>query len=212
MSDLLNVLLGLRAMAGEEAFAEACRSILDGSAAVEGGGKGKRGRPSKKEKKEKKTRERTPWNIFVGEVWAEMKKTSEKVKYSEAMSEAKRRKDAGAEMPVVAAAAEAVAAAVLSSDADKGADEAKRKLVFSYLFELQESGKTNMMGAGPYLQDQFGMDKYEAEDYLTEYISNYSELKAKYGEPAPAPVSPPAAATKGRPKKNAAAGAAAAGK
>jgi hypothetical protein len=107
---------------------------------------------------------------------------------------------------------------VLSSDAGEGAgegaDEAKRKLVFSYLFELQESGKTNMMGAGPYLQEQFGMDKYEAEDYLTEYMSNYSELKAKYGEPAPAPapVSPAAAATKGRPKKNAAAGAAAAGK
>jgi 3-oxoacyl-[acyl-carrier-protein] synthase III len=52
---------------------------------------GTRGRKAKKEKKEVKKRGQTEWNKFVATVWEEMKQTREKVKYSEAMTEAKKR-------------------------------------------------------------------------------------------------------------------------
>ena len=54
----------------------------------------------KKEKKPRKPRGQTTWNVFVQEVWTEMKKTNEKVKYSAAMTEAKARRVASAETPV----------------------------------------------------------------------------------------------------------------
>lgn len=60
-----------------------------------------------------------------------------------------------------------------------------RAAVFGYLFELQESGKTNMLGATPYLQEKFNIDASEARSFLTEYMSNYSALRAQYA-PAPA--------------------------
>ena len=35
-----------------------------------------------------------------------------------------------------------------------------------FLNELRESGETNMFGAGPYLMDEFGLDKREARKVL----------------------------------------------
>jgi len=58
--------------------------------------------------------------------------------------------------------------------------EDERRKVFKYLFTLQASGSTNMMGAGPYLQGQFSFSSAQAEAYVLEYISSYQALKAKY--------------------------------
>ena len=42
---------------------------------------------------------------------------------------------------------------------------------FVYLDELQESGVTNMFGAGEYLEAQFGMDRKEARIVLQLWIA-----------------------------------------
>ena len=34
--------------------------------------------------------------------------------------------------------------------------------IFEYLDDLRESGVTNMFGAGPYVQDEFGLGRREA--------------------------------------------------
>ena len=39
-----------------------------------------------------------------------------------------------------------------------------------YLDELRDSGVTNMFGAAPYLQEEFGLEKKEAKEILLEWI------------------------------------------
>lgn len=212
MTDLVNCLLSLRTLVGEEEFRVAVQTVLNGAEGAAAPGKGKRGRPAKKEKKEKKTREPTEWNRFVKTVWDEMKLTADKVKYSEAMSEAKRRREATASASSDGVSLAAGAAAL---DADESAPllpslppppppqyEDQRRRVFQYLFDLQESGVTNMLGASPYLVKDLGLNHTDADEYLDEYISDYDELKAKYGsaapEPAAAPAPAPAHAKKGK--------------
>jgi hypothetical protein len=41
---------------------------------------------------------------------------------------------------------------------------------FLYLNRLRESGVTNMFGASPYLQDEFGFDRKEAKTALVEWM------------------------------------------
>lgn len=53
--------------------------------------------------------------------------------------------------------------------------------VYRFLFDLQESGRINMLACCPELQREFGMTGQEADDVRVEYMSRYSELKAKYG-------------------------------
>lgn len=43
----------------------------------------------------------------------------------------------------------------------------------NYLDRLRESGQTNMFGARPYLQNKFGLDKKEASEVLTEWMSSF---------------------------------------
>lgn len=43
-----------------------------------------------------------------------------------------------------------------------------------YLEELRRSGETNMYGAVPYLQAEFGLDKREAKDILIDWMQNYN--------------------------------------
>lgn len=43
--------------------------------------------------------------------------------------------------------------------------------VFEFLDNLQESGIVNMLGAGPYIQEVFGLDRFEAKELLVEWIS-----------------------------------------
>ena len=41
-----------------------------------------------------------------------------------------------------------------------------------YLDELRDSGVTNMFGAVPYLQEEFGLDKKEARDILLTWMKS----------------------------------------
>ena len=47
--------------------------------------------------------------------------------------------------------------------------------VFEYLDDLRESGTTNMYGAGPYLQQKFGLDKYLAKDCVLTWMKTFSK-------------------------------------
>lgn len=46
---------------------------------------------------------------------------------------------------------------------------------FVFLNNLRESGITNMFGATPYLQEEFGFGKLEAREILTEWMDWVSE-------------------------------------
>ena len=47
--------------------------------------------------------------------------------------------------------------------------------VFEYLDELRESGDTNMYGAGPWIQDEFYLDKREARAMLSKWMKTFTE-------------------------------------
>ena len=47
---------------------------------------------------------------------------------------------------------------------------------YQYLEELRQSGVTNMFGAAPYLQEEFGFDKRKAEEILLSWMLNYDFL------------------------------------
>jgi hypothetical protein len=46
---------------------------------------------------------------------------------------------------------------------------------FEYLNELRESGETNMFGAGRYLQNDFGLNKYEARDIVLAWMKSFNK-------------------------------------
>ena len=46
-----------------------------------------------------------------------------------------------------------------------------------YLEELRESGETNMFGASPYLQREFGLEKSQAREYLSYWMKTYGQGK-----------------------------------
>lgn len=48
---------------------------------------------------------------------------------------------------------------------------------FEFLNELRESGVTNMFGAGPYLQEAFGLDRREARNIVIEWMESFSKEK-----------------------------------
>ena len=106
MESIQTILLQLCVVAGADVVKRACEEFLSSPGSVPLVGK--------KEKKPRKPRGQTTWNVFVQEVWTEMKKTNEKVKYSAAMTEAKTRRAAtaaSAETPAPVVVAEPVAAA-----------------------------------------------------------------------------------------------------
>lgn len=43
-----------------------------------------------------------------------------------------------------------------------------------FLENLRRSGITNMYGAGPYLQEVFGMSKNDARSVLADWMRNYN--------------------------------------
>ena len=47
------------------------------------------------------------------------------------------------------------------------------KEYFAYLNVLRESGVTNMFGAAPYLQQEFGLTKSEARDILMKWMESF---------------------------------------
>lgn len=44
-----------------------------------------------------------------------------------------------------------------------------------YLIALRDSGVTNMLGAGPYLEDRFDLTRKEAIAILVEWIESFNE-------------------------------------
>ena len=44
-----------------------------------------------------------------------------------------------------------------------------------YLDDLRESGVTNMYGAPPYLQEEFGMDRTESHAILKYWMDTFSD-------------------------------------
>jgi hypothetical protein len=49
--------------------------------------------------------------------------------------------------------------------------------VFSFLDALRDSGATNMFGAAPYIQREFGVDRTRARDLLLEWMESFSSRK-----------------------------------
>lgn len=49
---------------------------------------------------------------------------------------------------------------------------------FEFLDDLRESGVTNMFGAGPYLQDAFGLSRLDARSIVIEWMETFSQRKA----------------------------------
>jgi hypothetical protein len=47
---------------------------------------------------------------------------------------------------------------------------------YVYLEELRQSGETNMFGASPYLQAEYGLNPREARRVLGNWMENYDEL------------------------------------
>ena len=47
---------------------------------------------------------------------------------------------------------------------------------YEYLEDLRQSGITNMFGAAPYLQEDFGLDRREAKNILLSWMTHYDAL------------------------------------
>ena len=58
---------------------------------------------------------------------------------------------------------------------DEMLDEGVVKDMYIFLDALRDSGVTNMFGAAPYLQDEFGLDKREARQVLSNWMQSFSE-------------------------------------
>lgn len=55
-------------------------------------------------------------------------------------------------------------------------EKATEDTMFTYLEGLRQSGVTNMFGAGPYLQREFGLDRNEAAKVLLDWMKSYERV------------------------------------
>ena len=55
-------------------------------------------------------------------------------------------------------------------------NEEQTKEYFDYLVELRDSGETNMWGAAPYIQREFGISRSEARKVLIAWIDSFSKM------------------------------------
>lgn len=55
------------------------------------------------------------------------------------------------------------------------------KAVMEFLNRLRESGATNMFGATPYVEEEFGLNKSEARRILSLWMSNFND-EGNYAE------------------------------
>ena len=54
-------------------------------------------------------------------------------------------------------------------------EQQHKEQVFEYLDALRESGATNMLGAGPYVQEEFGLGEQEARVLVVEWMETLEE-------------------------------------
>ena len=47
-----------------------------------------------------------------------------------------------------------------------------------FLDNLRESGVTNMFGAGSYIQEEFGVTKYDAQRFLIKWMQKFGERQS----------------------------------
>jgi hypothetical protein len=47
--------------------------------------------------------------------------------------------------------------------------------IFAFLDNVRESGRINMFGAAPVLQEVFGLDRRDARDMLREWMDTFAE-------------------------------------
>lgn len=52
-------------------------------------------------------------------------------------------------------------------------DSKMKQEVYEYLNGLRESGDTNMYGARPYLQEEFGFTETEAREWLLAWMKDF---------------------------------------
>ena len=68
------------------------------------------------------------------------------------------------------------------SKASEVISEDEKDEIFQYLFDLQESGVTNMFGSGAYVERVFPhLDKSEVGDVITEWMSNWDSIAKRMG-------------------------------
>ena len=48
--------------------------------------------------------------------------------------------------------------------------------VFAFLNMLRDSGKVNMFGAGPYVQEAFDINRHQAKQYVLAWMKSYSNV------------------------------------
>jgi hypothetical protein len=46
---------------------------------------------------------------------------------------------------------------------------------FIFLDNIRETGKINMLGAAPYLQEAFDLSRYDAKEILFEWMNTFNE-------------------------------------
>lgn len=51
----------------------------------------------------------------------------------------------------------------------------EKEAIMEFLDTLRESGVTNMFGAGPYVQEEFGLDKKEAGAMVGEWMRTFGD-------------------------------------
>jgi hypothetical protein len=68
---------------------------------------------------------------------------------------------------------EEVEGTIYESVVTEATDE--NKPYFDFLVALRDSGATNMFGASPYLQDEFGLSKSEARKVLSKWMKSFNE-------------------------------------
>lgn len=50
-----------------------------------------------------------------------------------------------------------------------------KERIFIFLDGLRESGETNMFGASPYIENEFGIDIKESREFLAEWMRTFAE-------------------------------------
>ncbi len=68
-----------------------------------------------------------------------------------------------------------------SMNTESGICNELRSQIYTFLDELRDSGETNMYGAGPYIRDEFGLDKYQSRTILGEWMTDF-EARLSAGE------------------------------
>ena len=54
-------------------------------------------------------------------------------------------------------------------------EQPTQKQVNTFLDALRDSGKTNMVGATPYIQKQFNITKYDAQRFLIKWMETFGK-------------------------------------